>query len=468
MQQHTIIRNALFKELLPNSIAIIPSGKIQYRSKDVEYPFRQDSDFYYLTGYPENNALAVFIKEEQESNDADVNGNIKLNANNKNKFILFNQRNNLKHQIWHGKLIGQEQAVLHYGADYAYPIEKIDEILPKLLLGKKIVYYSGFTLSLNNLNLHNLDLDYLDRWQLIVFNFFKKHSKVKAFSENQFKQNKDLLSIIHKLRVIKFPIELDKIRYVTKISADAHNHVMRYVANSKNLTEKHVHAEFYKYCLQNGCDDMAYSPIIAAGDNACILHYTKNVSKLQEDELLLIDAGAEYSNYAADITRTFPVSGKFSAHQKEIYNLVLFAQKQAIEQIRPGQLFNNIQRTVVSIIVQGLIDLKILSGNLADLIHQQAYKQFYMHGSSHFLGLDVHDVGNYTINQHPIPLRQGMVLTVEPGLYFPFDAQNRLNMKWQGIGIRIEDDILITEKGFEILTSNAIKEIDEIEHLMLN
>lgn len=451
-------RDALFKALLPNSIAILPGAGIKYRSHDVEYPFRQNSDFYYLTAYPEPDALAVFIKEDNSNHNNNYNSN-----NNSGKFILFNKSLDLKHQIWHGELLGQEQAIHQYGVDIAYPIEELEQILPKLLLDKEIIYYPKF----NN--------DYQpksnsDKFKQIIFDFFKQNPNVQARSEHQ-----DLLSIIHELRVIKSPIELEKIRFVTKVSADAHNHIMGYIAKYKNsnknnndLTERHLQAEFYKYCLQHGCDDMAYQPIVAGGKNACVLHYTKNTSRLRVNELLLIDAGAEYSNYAADITRVFPVNGKFSASQKEIYSLVLFAQKQAIKQIKPGQIFSNIQMTILEVLVQGLIELKILSGKVKDLIDQQAYKEFYMHGSGHFLGLDVHDVGNYIINQQSRALVPGMVLTVEPGLYFPVHSKTMLNPKWQGMGIRIEDDILVTEKGFEVLTSSAIKEIDEIENLMLN
>lgn len=448
---------------MPNSIAILPGAGIKYRSHDVEYPFRQNSDFYYLTAYLEPDALAVFIKEDNSNQN---------NIHNSGKFILFNKSLDLKHQIWHGELLGQEQAMQQYGADIAYPIEELEQILPKLLSGKEIIYYPKG----NNINHTYQCKSNLDKFKQIILDFFKQNPKVQTSSKHQ-----DLLSIIHELRVIKSPVELEKIRYVTKISADAHNHIMEYIAKHKNnnkinnkgndnLTERHVQAEFYKYCLQNGCDEMAYQPIVAGGNNACILHYTQNASQLRSNELLLIDAGAEYSNYAADITRVFPINGKFSANQKEIYSLVLFAQKQAIEQIRPGKIWSNIQLTILEILVQGLIDLKILSGNLKDLIVQQAYKEFYMHGSGHFLGLDVHDVGSYTINQQSRELVPGMVLTVEPGLYFPlnFNAKEMLDQKWQGMGIRIEDDILVTEKGFEVLTSSALKEIDEIENLMLN
>lgn len=476
-------QDAFFKKLLPNSIAILPGEVIKYRSKDVAYPFRQNSDFYYLTAYPEPNALAIFIKGNKNSKDY-----------NDQKFILFNQSINIAHQIWNGTLLGQEEAIRQYGADEAYPIDKLNQILPELLLGKELVYYPKFnyydilqnTIDLfkidyihklkNYLNANNSNLNYLFQWKLLLLDFLKKNPEIQIVSENKFREQQDLLSIIHELRLIKSPYELENIRYVTKISAAAHQHLMHYIAANRNLTEKHVQAEFYKYCLQHGCEDMAYHPIVASGNNACTLHYHKNNAALKDNELLLIDAGAEYNNYAADITRVLPIGGKFSDYQREIYNLVLFAQKQAILKMQPGELLANIQLAIVEILVQGMIDLKILSGNINDLIEKQTYKEFYMHGSGHFLGLDVHDVGNYIINGTSIALSPGMVLTVEPGLYFPLNKKTyshnnttfQIAHQWQGMGIRIEDDILITKKGYEVLTYNAIKEIDEIENLMLN
>lgn len=432
-------RAALFDKLLPNSIAILPGAIQQYRSRNVEYPFRQNSDFYYLTAFPEPNALAVFIKQDNNPNN--------------NQFILFNQDLDGLAQIWHGSIVGQQKAKQIFRADCAYSINQIDQVLPELLLNKQILYYPM---------LQNIQLETnLFNWQKTAF------SKLKKSLSNYIPHTaKDLLEIVHELRLIKSAEELLRIRHVTEVSANAHNHIMHYVASHKNLTEKHIQAEFYSYCLQHGCHDMAYPPIAACGNNACTLHYTKNNHLLQDNELLLLDAGAEYEYYAADITRVLPVSGKFSAKQKDLYNLVLSAQKYAIEQIKPGKPWSAIQQAVVKVLVEGLIDFKILNGSVDELIRKNAYQEFYMHDSGHFLGMDVHDVGAYNLNNQSRSLLPGMVLTVEPGLYFA--KNSTVSAKWQGLGIRIEDDVLVTENGYEILTKSAVKEIADIEHLMIN
>jgi len=426
-------REAFFAKLQSNSIVILPGNKLQYRSCDVEYRFRQNSNFYYLTSFDEPNAVAVFIKSNSKDHGV--------------QFILFSQELNAEKEVWSGSVIGQHGAVELYGADLAYPVEQIDNFLPELLINKDILYYPMF----QNIELENN----LYKWRSLS----QKIAKTK--SSNFFPQvSQDVAIILHELRVIKSPLELEKIRYVTQISAKAHEHIMKYVANNmahnKDLTERNIQAEFYNYCLKHGCQDMAYSPIVASGANACILHYVKNSAVIKNHDLLLIDAGAEYDYYAADVTRTFPVNGKFSSKQKEIYQLVLCAQKQAINKIKPGLLWSELQQTIIYTLVQGLIELKFLSGNIDELISTQAYKKFYMHGSGHFLGMDVHDPSSYKINDHIRALLPGMVLTVEPGIY------------WKDIGVRIEDDILVTQDGHEILTKNAIKDIDDIEHLMKN
>ena len=417
-------REKLFNKLQPNSVAIIPGNKLKYRSSDVEYSFRQNSNFYYLTGLTEPNALAVFISEKKQ-------------------FILFTQEPNTDQEIWTGPIIGPNNAIELFGADMAYPINQIDSILPNLLINKDILYYPM---------LEDLELEAnLYKWRLAAKKLARAQHN-KAFPD----RTENLSVILHELRVIKSSLEIKKIRYVTEISSRAHEHVIKYVAtNNKkfNLTERAIQAEFYNYCLQHGCQDMAYSPIVASGANACILHYTKNLDVLKKQDLVLIDAGAEFDYYAADITRVFPVDGKFSKKQRDLYQLVLHAQTQAINIIKPGLLWSELQKIIVREIVEGLIDLKLLSGNIDDLINNNDYKKFYMHGSGHFLGMDVHDPSIYKIDNQFRPLLPGMVLTVEPGIYY------------NGTGIRIEDDILVTEQGHEILT-NAIKSIDDIEHLM--
>ena len=420
-------REALFAKLLPNSITILPGNKLKYRSGDVEYAFRQNSNFYYLTKFVEPNAVAVFIKSNS--------------THHPNQFILFNQEVNLEKEIWTGPIVGQQVALELFGADLAYSINQIDLVLPNLLVNKNILYYPMF---------QDLELDAnLYKWRIMSQQIAKLQYE-KAFPL----EAQDLSSILYELRLIKSPLELEKIRYVTQVSAKAHEHIMKYVSSNKNLTERHVQAEFYNYCLQHDCHDMAYQPVVAAGENACILHYTKNSAAIKKHDLLLVDAGAEYDYYAADITRVFPVNKKFSGKQRDLYQLVLYAQKQAINLVKPGLLWSKLQQTIIHSLVQGLVDLKLLTGDVEELISTNAYRAFYMHGSGHFLGMDVHDPSIYKVNDQFRQLLPGMVFTIEPGLY------------WQGIGIRIEDDILVTEQGHEVLTKSAIKEIEEIEHLM--
>ncbi|MGD0466533.1 MAG: aminopeptidase P N-terminal domain-containing protein [Gammaproteobacteria bacterium] len=420
-------REALFAKLLPNSIVILPGNKLKYRSNDVEYPFRQNSNFYYITKFVEPNAVAILIKSN--------------NKDHLNQFILFSQESNLEKEIWTGPIVGQQAALELFEADLAYPINQIDLILPTLLVNKDILYYPMF---------QDLELETnLYKWRNMSQQIAKSQYE-KAFPQ----EAKDLSAILYELRLIKSQLELEKIRYVAQVSAKAHEHIMKYVASNKNLTERQVQAEFYNYCLQHDCQDMAYQPVVASGENACILHYTKNSAVIKKHDLLLVDAGAEYDYYAADITRVCPANKKFSAKQRDLYQVVLYAQKQAINLVKPGLLWSKLQQTIVYSLVQGLVDLKLLTGNVDELISTNAYRAFYMHGSGHFLGMDVHDPSVYKINDQFRSLSPGMVFTVEPGLY------------WQGIGIRIEDDILVTEHGHEVLTKSAVKEIEDIEHLM--
>lgn len=420
-------QEALFAKLQNNSIVILPGNKLKYRSNDVEYNFRQNSNFYYLTKVIEPNAVAVFIK----LNDSQT------------QYILFSQELNPEQARWSGSIIGQEDAVTVFGANLAYSINQIDTVLPQLLVDKDILYYPMF---------QDLEVETnLYKWKIIAKKLAKAQLN-KAFPHIV----EDVSIILHELRLIKSTEELEKIRFVTQNSAKAHQHIMQYIASYKGLTEREVQAEFYKHCLQNGCHDMAYPSIVAAGANACILHYNKNTNVLTDGDLVLIDAGAEYDYYAADITRVFPINGKFSAKQKDLYQLVLYAQKQAINQIKPGLVWSKLQETIVYCLVQGLVDLKLLTGTIDDLINQKAYLEYYMHGSGHFLGMDVHDPSIYKINGHFRELLPGMVLTVEPGLYC------------NGIGIRVEDNILVTEQGYEVLTKDVVKEIVDIEYLMQN
>ena len=437
-------RQQLFAKLLPNSIVILPGNDIRYRSNDVEYRFRQDSNFHYLTNFPEPKAIAVFIVGGNPARD--------------HRFILFTQSQDPRTKIWDGDRIGQQGAIELFEADEAYVVDDFAVMLPELLLNKQAIYYP---VDINNV--HNIYR--ASKWQLDIIDTLNKSLLPDL-------QVIDLLPIIAELRVIKSSQELRYIKKAAIVSAEAHNHVMQYIAihNSSNnlsklpLTERQVQAEFYNYCLQHGCDDMAYNPIVAGGNNGCILHYTANNSQLQMGDLLLIDAGAEYQYYAADISRTFPISGKFSARQQDLYQLVLLAQQSAIAMIKPGIKWKELQQVVINTLVTGMVDLGILVGSIDGLIEAGAYRDFYMHGSGHFLGLDVHDSGKYLIDGESRELVSGMVFTVEPGLYFAADAN--VAPEWRGIGIRIEDNIVVTTDGYEVLTNAAVKQIAEIEQLM--
>lgn len=423
-------RQKVAEKMPIGSIAILPGAKEQFRNKDTAYPFRQESNFYYLSGFSEANALIVLIKKSQQAID----------------FILFSEPRIPEEEVWVGKRAGQEGAIKQFGATNAYSIKEIDDLMPTLLKNNQKIFYT---------------FGYQQEWDERVKSWYEKsistsnaiHSEVWV----------DLLGIIHELRLIKSPNEIALLRAATATSTAAHIALME--ACQPKQMEYELEALFIYECYRKGCRAMAYPPIIAGGENACTLHYIKNDKRLKAGELLLIDAGAEYAGYAADITRTFPVNGKFSPDQKALYNWVLQAQLAAIEQIKPGIHWDEIQKTIVNIIVKGLIALGILKGEPQALIAQQAYRKFYMHSSGHWLGLDVHDVGEYKKDDKYRCLEPGMVLTVEPGVYIA-PGQAAVDKRWWGMGIRIEDDVLVTATGYEVLTAGVPKTVAAIEQLM--
>jgi len=369
-------REKLFK-FLGNDIGIIRGASEIIRNGDVHFPFRQSSNFYYLTGFNEPDAIAVFKDGE---------------------FILFNRPRNPEREMWEGKRAGQEGAVQDVGAAHAYPIQSYDEKIKTLTKNKKI---------------------------------------------RDIKETEKFLS---ECRLIKSPDEIQTLRKANEISINAHMKTLQHARTAHH--EYELQALFTAECLRQNSQAMAYPPIVATGKNACTLHYVENNQKINKDDIVLIDAGCEFENYASDITRSFPISGKFSAQQKTVYDIVYEAQRAAIESIKPGLSWNAPQEIIVKIITQGLKDLKLF---------KDSYQQYYMHNSGHWLGLDVHDVGGYTVNNNETrTLLPGMVLTVEPGLYIP---------EWN-IGIRIEDDIVVTETGYENLTEKLPRKSSDIEALM--
>lgn len=425
-------RKQLMQMIGKGNIAIIVSADMRVRNRDVHYPFRQDSDFYYLTGFNEPDALAVFIPGREQG-----------------EYILFCREYDATKALWEGGHAGLDGAVQDYAADDAFPISDLDDILPGMLENKEKVYYP---MGRNNELDHNL---------LVWLNDIRAQSRSGITAPNELVS---LEHILHEMRLIKSEVELDLMRKAAQVSAQAHVRAMQNI--KVGMYEYQIEAELIHSFMQQGLRAMAYPSIVAGGKNACVLHYTENKDKLKNGDLILIDAGAECDHYAADITRTFPVSGKFSATQAALYQLVLDAQFAALECIKPGLPWNAAHDVAVEVITKGLVKLGILKGRVPTLIKNEKYKTFFMHRIGHWLGMDVHDVGAYKINNEWRLLEPGMVLTIEPGIYIPPDCA-QVESKWRGIGIRIEDDVVVTKEGYEVLTKDVPKTIAEIEQLML-
>jgi len=424
-------RKHLMQRIGKGNIALIGSAFTRIRNRDVDYPFRQDSDFYYLTGFNEPDSMAVFIPGREQG-----------------EYILFCREFDEKKAIWEGAHAGLEGATKHFEADDAFPIDDLNDILPGMLEGKTKVFYPM-----------GRDSD-LDHSLLEWINHIRSQSRTGAVAPGELVS---LETILHEMRLFKSSAELKLMRRAAQVSALAHVKAMQ---NCKpGLYEYQIEADLVHYFMQEGLRAVAYPSIVAGGKNACTLHYTANKDKLKGGDLLLIDAGAECDHYAADITRTFPVSGRFSEPQKQLYQLVLDAQYAAMEQIKPGQPWNLAHDAAVEVITKGLVSLGLLKGRVKKLIKDEKYKPFFMHRIGHWLGMDVHDVGDYKIDQQWRLLEPGMVLTVEPGLYIAADCKS-VDEKWRGIGIRIEDDVLVTADGHEILTADVPKTIAEIEAIM--
>ncbi|WP_411725249.1 Xaa-Pro aminopeptidase [Methyloglobulus sp.] len=424
-------RKQLMQRIGKGNIALLGSSSTKIRNRDVHYPFRQDSDFYYLTGFCEPDALAVFIPGREQG-----------------EYILFCREFDETKALWEGAHAGLEGATGHYQADDAFPIDDMDEILSGMLENKNKVFYPM-----------GRDPD-LDHRLLDWINHIRGQSRTGVIAPGELVS---LEHILHEMRLFKSPEEIKLMRRASEVSAKGHVKVMQ--TCKAGMYEYQIEAELVHHFMQEGLRAVAYPSIVAGGKNACVLHYTENAAKLKNGDLLLIDAGAECDHYAADITRTFPVSGRFSEPQKQLYQLVLDAQTAAIEQIKPGTPWHNAHDVSVEVLTKGLVALGLLEGKVKTLIKKEKFKQFYMHRTGHWLGMDVHDVGDYKVDQKWRLLEPGMVLTVEPGLYIPADCKT-VDEKWRGIGIRIEDDLLVTGQGHEVLTRGVPKTIPEIEALM--
>ena len=412
-------------------VAILPTASVYMRSHDVAFPFRPNSDFYYLTGYPEPEAVAVITPDHSAG-----------------EFTLFCRQRDAEKEAWDGKRVGLEGACDIYGANNAFPIEDIDDILPNLIADKERIFYTMG----NNM--------VFDQRVLNWVNEVRSKVRTGVHAPNEFIS---LMHILHDMRLYKSRHEISMMRKAAKISAQAQKRVMQVC--KPDLMEYQIESELLYGFMQKGARQAAYPSIVGSGENSCILHYTNNDAMLKDGDVLLIDAGAEYGYYASDITRTIPVNGQFSAAQKDVYQVVLAAQQAAIAEVKTGNHWDQPHQAAVEIITQGLVSLGILTGNAATLVETHAYKQYYMHRTGHWLGLDVHDVGDYKVDGHWRLLEPGMVLTIEPGLYLS-PAITGLNKKWWNIGIRIEDDVLVTKNGPDVLSKDAPKTVSAIESCM--
>ncbi|MDH5552060.1 MAG: Xaa-Pro aminopeptidase [Nitrosomonas sp.] len=425
-------RRQQFASLMHKGVAVIPTAPEQLRNRDAHYPYRFDSYFYYLTGFREPEAVLVIVADQDQT---------------KNKYILFCRDKDEKREIWDGFRYGPEAAKEAFGFDEAYSINQLDEMLPNLLADQSKVYFAL-----------GQDASFDARVTSWIHKVKEKaRSGITAPTEFH-----DSRLILDEMRLIKDAEELQIMRDAAAISDKAHRRAMQFAR--PGMMEYEVEAEFLHIFRQHGAQSPAYTSIVAGGANACVLHYVENDAELKSGDMLLIDAGCELNGYASDITRTFPVNGKFTDAQKDIYQLVLAAQEAAIITVKPGNSWNDPHQAALQVLVQGFIDFGLCQGSIDAVIESEDYKRFYMHRTGHWLGLDVHDAGEYKQNGEWRDLQKGMVLTVEPGCYIrPAD---KVPKHFWNIGIRIEDDVLVTQAGHEILTIATPKSVDDIEELM--
>lgn len=424
-------RKRLMHAMGEESIAILPAAPERQRNRDIDHPYRPDSDFYYLTGFPEPEAVAVLIPGRRQGS-----------------YVLFCRERDPEMETWHGRRAGLEGAVERYGADDAFPITDIDDILPGLLENRERVFYAMGC---------NSDFD---RRVMEWVNLLRKKARSGVHTPGEFVA---LDHILHDMRLYKSAAEVKSMRRAAQISAAAHRRAM--AVCRPGMTEYQIEAELLHEFMRNGARSPAYPSIVAGGENACILHYTENDAALNDGDLLLIDAGGEFEYYASDITRTFPVGGRFTAAQRTLYEIVLEAQYAAIEEVKPGNHWNQPHEAALKVLTRGLVKHGLLKGQPASLVRKEAYRRFYMHRTGHWLGMDVHDVGDYKVGDEWRVLEPGMVMTIEPGLYVPAGSRG-VAKKWWSTGIRIEDDVLVTAAGHEVLSDGVPKEPDAIEALV--
>ncbi|HZM87866.1 MAG TPA: aminopeptidase P N-terminal domain-containing protein [Blastocatellia bacterium] len=427
-KEQTKQRREEFMRRIPGSIAVFPAAPTAIRNSDVEHEYRQDTDFYYLTGFEEPNAVAVLTPDHAE-----------------HRFVLFVQPKDREREVWTGWRAGVEGAKSEYGADAAFTIDKLDEELPKLAAKADRVYY-------------RFGSDPLFDERLVGF--------MRGFQRQRQREGTGPTSVIdpaemlHEMRLIKTDDELGLLRRAIDITSKGHLAAIE--ALRPGMYEYEIEAAIGYVFRKSGSPRCGYATIVGAGANATVLHYTANNQRIEDGDLVLIDAGAEYGYYTGDVTRTLPAGGRFSAVQAELYQLVLDAQLAAIEVIRPGATFIEPHDRAVRVLTEGLVRLGLLKGEIEKLIQEGAFKKFYMHRTSHWLGMDVHDAGPYKVSDEWRRLAPGMVLTVEPGLYIAEDIEG-VDPRYRGIGIRIEDDVLVTDEGHEVLSAGVPKTIAAIE-----
>ena len=424
-------RRQLMGMMGAGSVAILPTSKEAVRNRDVHHPFRPDSDFYYLTGFAEPEAVLVLVPGRAHG-----------------EYILFCREKDTTKEMWDGYRAGLEGAVADFGADDAFPITDLDDILPGLLEERERVFFAMGSDPAFDKRVSDWVSQIRSRARAGV------HGPIEFLALDHF---------LHDMRLYKSRAETTMMRRAARLSAAAHVELMRQC--EPGMHEYQLASLFRHHCQMNGADQLAYPSIVGGGNNGCILHYVENSEALQDGDLVLIDAGCELGYYASDITRTFPVNGRFSDPQRALYELVLEAQLAAIDKVRPGNHWNDPHRAAVRVLTKGLLKLGLLRGTLAKALKAESYTRFFMHRTGHWLGMDVHDVGDYKVDGHWRELERGMVLTIEPGLYIPRGSKG-VAKKWQGIGIRIEDDVLVTSKGPDVLSRDVPKTVEQIEALM--
>jgi len=413
-----------------DGIAVLPAAPVRLRNNDVEYAYRQDSDFYYLTGFAEPESVAVLIPGRPQG-----------------EYVLFVRDRDPTRETWDGKRAGPVGARRQYGADDAFPITDLDDILPGLLENRTKVFYTMGA--------------YPEFDQRVVgwVNGLRSQARQGRHTPQEFVS---LDHFLHDMRLFKSRNEIDVMRESARIAAQAHRRAMKVCR--PGLMEYEIVAELLHEFRQHNAD-VSYQPIVGGGDNACILHYRENDQMLKDGDLLLVDAGCELQCYASDITRTYPVNGEFTPEQRAVYEVVLEANLAAIEKVKPGNHWDDPHSAAVRVVTQGLVRLGLLKGRVATLEKEGAYRKFFMHRTGHWLGMDVHDVGDYKIGEEWRVLEPGMVMTIEPGIYIAPSTRG-VPRNFRGIGIRIEDDVVVTRTGCEVLTSKAPKDPDAIEALM--